>query len=183
MDPHVSISRHERLTLSGCVLAYAECSPPSCPWHLPHDISTRSQTKSGLLDVVRRAGFRTRPSTALASVGPAAHLERELGPRQSRTRRIAAAYRAGFRYAPRRTESWPKLDTVQDLISALGAVNGSPGKFTVNGSTAVAPMRTGVAARAPEIPLQRNRGWASHRANDSRRVAASRAGRRHENAP
>jgi len=40
---------------------------------------------------------------------------------------------------------------VQDLISALGAVNGSPGKFTVNGSTAVAPMRTGVAARAPEI--------------------------------
>jgi len=67
-----------------------------------------------------------------------------------------------------------EADTVQDLISALGAVNGLP---------AVPPTRAGVATRAPEIPSSGIADGLPTAQNDSRRVAASRPGRRHENAP
>jgi len=79
MDPHVVFAPRTIEPCLGCVLAYAECSPPSCPWHLPHDISTRLQTKERLLDVVRALVSELGHQPALASVGPAAHLERELG--------------------------------------------------------------------------------------------------------
>jgi len=103
-----------------------------------------------LLDVVRALVAELGHEPALASVGPAAHLERELG--LGSLERVELLLRIEQAFGTRLDDRvLAEADTVQDLISALGAVNGSPGTFTVNGSTAVAPTRTGVATRAPEI--------------------------------
>src|SRR5713101_2379082 len=95
-----------------------------------------------LLDVVRGLVSELGHQTALASVVPAAHLERELGlgslERVELLLRIEQAF--GVRLDDR---VLAEADTVEDLISALGAVNGSP---------AVAPLRSGAATRAPQIP-------------------------------
>src|SRR5260370_30103833 len=103
-----------------------------------------------LLDVVRGLVSELGHQRALASVSAAAHLESELGlgslERVELLLRIEQAF--GTRLDDRVVA---EADTVQDLISGLGAVNGSPGTLTVNSSTAVALTRTGVATRAPEI--------------------------------
>jgi len=103
-----------------------------------------------LLDVVRALVSELGHQPALASVGPAAHLERELG--LGSLERVELLLRIEQAFGTRLDDRvLAEAETVQDLISALGAVNGSPGTFTVNGLPTVAPTRTGVATRAPEI--------------------------------
>src|SRR3981189_3300927 len=95
-----------------------------------------------LLDVVRVLVSELGHQTALASVGPAAHLERELG--LGSLERVELLLRIEQAFGARLDDRvLAEAETVQDLISALGAVNGLP---------AVAPTRAGVATRAPEIP-------------------------------
>jgi fatty-acyl-CoA synthase len=95
-----------------------------------------------LLDVVRTLVSELGHRPALASIGPAAHLERELG--LGSLERVELLLRIEQTFGTRLDDSvLAEADTVQDLISALSAVNGSP---------AVAPMGSGGATRAPEIP-------------------------------
>jgi len=94
-----------------------------------------------LLDVVRALVSELGHQPALASVGPAAHLERELG--LGSLERVELLLRIEQAFGTRLDDRvLAEAETVQDLISALGAVNGLP---------AVAPTRPGVATRAPEI--------------------------------
>src|ERR1700687_1742564 len=95
-----------------------------------------------LLDVVRALVSELGHQTALASVVPAAHLERELG--LGSLERVELLLRIEKAFGTRLDDSvLAEADTVQDLISALSAVNGS---------SAAAPMRSGAAARASQIP-------------------------------
>jgi len=143
------------------VLAYAECSPPSCPWHLPHDISTRLQTKSACSTYVRALVSELGHQPALASVGPAAHLERELG--LGSLERVELLLRIEQAFGTRLDDRvLAEAETVQDLISrASVAVNGLP----------LSRQRVPVSRRVLLKSPPANRGWAPHRANDSRRVA------------
>src|SRR6266853_4389265 len=94
-----------------------------------------------LLDVVRGLVSELGHQRALASVSPVSHLERELG--LGSLERVELLLRIEQTFGTRLDDRvLADADTVQDLISALGAVNGLP---------AVAPTRAGVATRAPEI--------------------------------
>jgi fatty-acyl-CoA synthase len=94
-----------------------------------------------LLDVVRVLVSELGHHTALASVGPAAHLERELG--LGSLERVELLLRIDQAFGARLDDRvLAEADTVQDLISAL---------IAVNGSSAAAPTRDGVAPRAPKI--------------------------------
>src|ERR1700731_2701698 len=94
-----------------------------------------------LLDVVRVLISELGRQTALASVGPAAHLERELG--LGSLERVELALRIDAAFGARPDDRvLAEADTVQDLISAL---------IAVNGSSAAAPTRDGVTTRAPKI--------------------------------
>src|ERR1700682_6342116 len=93
-----------------------------------------------LLDVVRTLVSELGQQRALASIGPAAHLERELG--LGSLERVELLLRIEQAFGTRLDDRvLAEADTVQDLLSALGTVNGSPGTFTVNSSPAVAPLR------------------------------------------
>src|SRR6202790_3253573 len=95
-----------------------------------------------LLDVVRTLVTELGHQPALASIGPAAHLERELG--LGSLERVELLLRIEQAFGTHLDDRvLAEADTVQDLLSALRAVNGSP---------AVAPLRSGVATRAPQIP-------------------------------
>src|SRR3981189_2052769 len=94
-----------------------------------------------LLDVVRVLVSELGHQTALASVGPAAHLERELG--LGSLERVELLLRIEQAFGARLDDRvLAEAETVGDLISAPGHGNGLP---------AVTPTRTGVATRAPEI--------------------------------
>ena len=104
-----------------------------------------------LLDVVRTLVSELGHQRALASIGPAAQLERELG--LGSLERVELLLRIEQSFGTRLDDRvLAEADTVQDLLSALSTVTGSPGTFTVNSSTAVAASRSGAAARAPQIP-------------------------------
>src|ERR1700730_1662118 len=95
-----------------------------------------------LLDVVRTLVSELGHQRALASIGPAAQLERQLG--LGSLERVELLLRIEQTFGTRLDDSvLAEADTVQDLISALSAANGSP---------AVAPMGSGGAGRAPKIP-------------------------------
>src|SRR6202521_130911 len=94
-----------------------------------------------LLDVVRALVSELGHQPALASIGPAAHLERELG--LGSLERVELLLRIEQAFGARLDDRvLAEADTVQDLISAL---------IAVNGSSAAAPTRDGVAPRAPKI--------------------------------
>src|SRR6266853_900382 len=94
-----------------------------------------------LLDVVRGLVSELGHQRALASVSPGAHLERELG--LGSLERVELLLRIEQTFGTRLDDHiLADADTVQDLISALNAVNGSP---------AAAPFRTEVTTRAPKI--------------------------------
>jgi len=95
-----------------------------------------------LLDVVRALVSELGHRPALASIGPASHLERQLG--LGSLERVELLLRIEQTFGTRLDDSvLAEADTVQDLISALSAVNGPP---------AAAPVGSGGAARAPKIP-------------------------------
>jgi fatty-acyl-CoA synthase len=94
-----------------------------------------------LLDVVRGLVSELGHQTALASVGPAAHLERELG--LGSLERVELLLRLEQAFDTRLDERvLAEADTVQDLISALGAANRA---------AAMSVPRTDVTPRALEI--------------------------------
>jgi len=94
-----------------------------------------------LLDVVRTLVSELGHQPALASVSHAAHLERELG--LGSLERVELLLRIEQAFGTRLDDHvLANADTVQDLISALSALNGSP---------AVAPLRTDITTRAPKI--------------------------------
>src|SRR3981081_2810702 len=101
-----------------------------------------SADEERLLDVVRLLVSELGNRSALASVGPTAHLERELG--LGSLERVELLLRIEQTFGTRLDDSvLAEADTVQDLISALSTVNDSP---------ALAPLGSGGATRAPKIP-------------------------------
>src|ERR1700730_2477073 len=85
-----------------------------------------------LLDVVRGLVSELGHQPALASVGPAAHLERELG--LGSLERVELLLRIEQAFGTRLDDRvLAEADTVRDLLSALSAANGS---------LAVAPLRS-----------------------------------------
>src|SRR5216684_5398991 len=95
-----------------------------------------------LLDVVRGLVSELGHQRALASVSPVSHLERELG--LGSLERVELLLRIEQTFGTRLDDHiLADADTVQDLISALNAVNGSP---------AAAPLRTDVTTRGPKTP-------------------------------
>ncbi len=95
-----------------------------------------------LLDVVRGLVSELGHQRALASVSPVSHLERELG--LGSLERVELLLRIEQTFGTRLDDRvLADADTVQDLISALNAVNGSP---------AAAPLRTDVTTRGPKTP-------------------------------
>jgi fatty-acyl-CoA synthase len=93
-----------------------------------------------LLDVVRGLVCELGHQTALASVVPTAHLERELG--LGSLERVELLLRIEQAFGARLDDRvLAEADTVQDLISALSAADGS----------LVSEPRRSVAARVPEI--------------------------------
>jgi fatty-acyl-CoA synthase len=95
-----------------------------------------------LLDVVRALVSELGHQQAIASVGPAAHLERELG--LGSLERVELLLRIEQAFGTRLDDSvLAEADTVGDLISALSAADGS---------SAVAASHTSIATRAPKIP-------------------------------
>src|ERR1700682_2420561 len=94
-----------------------------------------------LLDVVRTLVSELGRQRALASIGPAAQLERELG--LGSLERVELLLRIEQSFGTRLDDRvLAEADTAQDLLSALS---------TVTGSSAAAPTRDGVAPRAPKI--------------------------------
>ena len=78
-----------------------------------------------LLDVVRSLVSELGHRTALATVGPAAHLERDLG--LGSLERVELLLRIEQTFGIRLDDRvLAEADTVRDLISALSAANGSP---------------------------------------------------------
>src|ERR1700733_10201350 len=77
-----------------------------------------------LLDVVRGLVSELGRQSALASISPAAHLDRELG--LGSLERVELLLRLEKTFGTRLDERvLAEADTVQDLISALSAVNGA----------------------------------------------------------
>ena len=77
-----------------------------------------------LLDVVRTLVSELGRQSALASVGPAAHLDRELG--LGSLERVELLLRLEKTFGTRLDERFlAEADTVEDLISALSAANGA----------------------------------------------------------
>jgi 1-acyl-sn-glycerol-3-phosphate acyltransferase len=95
-----------------------------------------------LLDVVRALVSELGHQPALASVRAGAHLERELG--LGSLERVELLLRLEQAFGTRLDDHvLAEAETVQDLISALSAVNGS--------AAAVSPLRAGVATRTPAV--------------------------------
>jgi fatty-acyl-CoA synthase len=122
-----------------------------------------------LLDVVRALVSELGHQPALASVRPTAHLERELG--LGSLERVELLLRLEQAFGTRLDDRvLAEADTVQDLISALSAVNGSPftasahgepGTFTlnpssegysVNGEPTAAALCGTLTSRPPRMP-------------------------------
>jgi fatty-acyl-CoA synthase len=94
-----------------------------------------------VLDVVRTLVSELGHQTAIASLGPASHLERELG--LGSLERVELLLRIEQAFGARLDDRvLAEADTVQDLISALSAGNAA---------TPIAPASSGVATRAPKI--------------------------------
>ncbi len=97
-----------------------------------------------LLDVVRALVSELGHQSALASVSPAAHLERELG--LGSLERVELLLRLEQAFGTRLDESvLAEANTVQDLISALSATGSMPESPSVSGEP------TAAITRAPRI--------------------------------
>src|SRR3979490_798881 len=149
-------TRHERLNPVWVRVSLRRVQPSEWPMASPARHFDAVTDEERLLDVVRVLVSELGHQPALASVGPAAHLERELG--LGSLERVELLLRIEQAFGTRLDDRvLAEAETVQDLISALAAVHGLP---------AAPPTRR----------------WAARGANDARRVAPSRPGRRHENA-
>src|SRR6202140_1526632 len=94
-----------------------------------------------LLDVVRSLVSELGRQSALASVGPAAHLDRELG--LGSLERVELLLRLEKTFGTRLDERFlAEADTIQDLIAALGAVHGA---------YSAPALRVEIESRAPGI--------------------------------
>src|SRR5437879_7651606 len=139
--PSRRYTRHERLNPVWVRVSLLRGQPSELPMASPARHFDAVTDEERLLDVVRALVSELGHQPALASVGPAANLERELG--LGSLERVELLLRIEQAFGTRLDDQvLAEADTVQDLISALGAVNGLP---------AVAPTRAGVATRAPEI--------------------------------
>ena len=126
-----------------------------------------------VLEVVRELVAELGHASAVRSVGPASHLDRDLG--LGSLERVELLLRLEKTFGTRLDEEvLAGAETVQDLIAALGAANGASGaSVTADGN------RIARDGNFPAGPGGRN----SHRGNVSGSAAASRARGRVSNTP
>ncbi len=104
-----------------------------------------------VLEVVRELVAELGHASAVRSVGPASHLERDLG--LGSLERVELLLRLEKTFGTRLDEEvLAGADTVRDLIAALGAANGAPGVSVAGTETASRTKQISLPGQAEGIP-------------------------------
>jgi len=105
-----------------------------------------------VLEVVRELVAELGLESALRSAGPASHLDRDLG--LGSLERVELLLRLEKSFGTRLDEEvLAGADTVQDLIAALSAANGSSGALGMRAEAAVRAAETSFPGQAEGIPF------------------------------